>query len=232
MKLQENKIISLSNVTVAYPDRLPVLSDVSLDVNVGDFIAVSGPNGGGKTTLLRVMLKLLKPTSGYVNYYEKGSVIKTLKIGYLPQKTMIDTRFPISVENVVKSGLLSGFGVRKHADVDLRLNEVSELMGLSEFRHKPIGELSGGQLQRTLFARALISHPEVLVLDEPLSYVDKHFEEEIYTIVEQLSSHATIILVSHEMTVISKMATRHIIVNKSVHECCGHHHYVATDCDV
>lgn len=230
MKLPENRLISLSNVTVTYSDRHPALTDVSLDVNDGDFLAISGPNGGGKTTLLRVMLKLLKPTHGTVNYFADGAPVKSLKIGYLPQKTMIDTRFPISVQSVVKSGLLSGFGIKRNADADERLAEVAKLMGLTDFLGKPIGELSGGQLQRTLFARALISKPKVLVLDEPLSYVDKHFEEEIYAIVEQLSACTTIILVSHEMTVISKMATRHIIVNKNIHECSGHHHYIDNDC--
>ena len=105
------------------------------------------------------------------------------------------------------------------------------MVGLKEHAHRPIGNLSGGQLQRALLGRAIISQPRVLVLDEPLSYVDKRFEGRIYEIVSQLSRNTTILLVSHEMSKISTMANRHIIIDKQLHECSASHHYITTECE-
>lgn len=220
-------LIEAHDVSMIFDCRR-VLANISLKVNKGDFLAISGPNGGGKTTLLRILLKLQKPTSGSVIYYDEGRVVKSLPIGYLPQKSNIDTRFPISVAEVVKSGSLRGF--RDAFDLQ-RYQEVVELMGIGDYLNKQIGELSGGQLQRTLLGRALMTRPEILVLDEPLSYVDKRFEHQIYSIMEQISRSVTILLVSHEMSVISGMANRHLIVDHTLHECSALHHYVPGSCD-
>lgn len=225
-------VIELRDVCVRYePSVPPVLFGINLSVERGSFTAITGPNGGGKTTLLRVMLKLLKPSSGQVIYRDSsGREVKRLPIGYLPQKSMIDTGFPITVKEVLLSGLLRGLcGRPSKADLE-RLGEVMELTGCSSFENHPIGALSGGQLQRTLLGRAIISRPEVLVLDEPLSYVDKRFEQQIYGIIENLARHTTIILVSHEMSTISGMATRHLIVDRGLHACHALHHYVPSDC--
>lgn len=211
-------VIRLRDVNVGY-DGKPLLRHIDLTLRDGDFLAISGPNGGGKTTLLRIMLKLLRPTSGLVEYLENGEIVKSLKIGYLPQKNLIDTRFPISVEETVKSGLLSGFFGRLPHDWRLRLEQVVELCGIGEYLKRPVGVLSGGQLQRTLIARAVISNPHILMLDEPLSYVDKQFERRIYGIMENLARTTTIVLVSHEMSVISGMANRHLIVDHGITEC-------------
>lgn len=217
-------IIELKDVGLRYESEW-IYRDVNIEVCRGDFMAVSGPNGGGKTTLLRIMLQLLKPTQGTVRYFDAdGSPTRRLAIGYLPQKSAIDLRFPLTVERMVLSGLITGWGMRMPQDASERLPHVSELLGLKDFLHKPVGNLSGGQLQRALLARAIISRPEVVVLDEPLSYVDKHFEQQIYHIVADLAKHSTIILVSHEMTVISRMANKHILVNRSVDVCPGTHH--------
>lgn len=223
------KIISLEKVSIRYGEEW-ILRDVDFDVNKGDFLAISGPNGGGKTTLLRMLLKLLKPTEGRVTYFRDSHPVKSLPIGYLPQKNGIDLKFPITVEETVKSGLLRGWGFLRPKDADEKLAKVSEMLGLKEFMSQSIGTLSGGQLQRTLLARALISEPEVVVLDEPLSYVDKHFEQQIYSLVAELAKSTTIILVSHEMTVISGMANRHIIVDRGIHACHALHHTIAKSC--
>lgn len=223
------EIIRLDNVSVEY-DRKRVLDDVNLSIRKGDFMAISGPNGGGKTTLLRVLLRLLPPTSGKVEYLRGGEPVKRLPIGYLPQKSMIDTKFPITVRETVKSGMQSGWFGRMPADSAERFHRVVALCGIGGYLDKGIGQLSGGQLQRTLLARAVISDPEVLVLDEPLSYVDKQFEHRIYSIMEELARRTTIILVSHEMSVISGMANRHMIVDRRVRSCHASHHY-AMDCD-
>ena len=221
-------IISLRDISRTWDGRT-VLSDINFDVNLGDFIAITGPNGGGKTTLLRIILRLLTPSTGTVTYLRNGEPTDNLSIGYLPQKNMIDSRFPITVEEVVASGLL---GNRISKQEARRLTqETVRLIGLSEHSGKSIGALSGGQLQRALLGRAVIAHPSVLVLDEPLSYVDKQFEHYIYDLVAELSRDTTILLVSHEMSTIADMANRHLIIDHSLRECHSAHHHVHYDCD-
>lgn len=223
-------LITLENVSMTY-GRETALRDVNLSLCRGDFMAVSGPNGGGKTTLLRIMLRLLRPTTGKVTYFDRENrPTRHLRIGYLPQKNLIDHRFPITVEQTVVSGLFSGWGLRRPADWRIRLDEMAQILGLESFLNKPIGQLSGGQLQRTLLARAIISRPELIVLDEPLSYVDKHFEKQIYSVVDDLAKRSTILLVSHEMTVISAMANRHILVDHTLTTCPLKHHSAASPC--
>ena len=221
-------MIELDHVWMQWDNRI-ALQDVSFSIDEGDFVAITGPNGGGKTTLLRIVLKLLKPTQGRVVYREQGREVKALVVGYLPQKNMIDQRFPISVEEVISSGLLSQKLDR--TEVANQVAKIIDMVGLKEHAHRPIGNLSGGQLQRALLGRAIISQPRVLVLDEPLSYVDKRFEGRIYEIVSQLSRNTTILLVSHEMSKISTMANRHIIIDKQLHECSASHHYITTECE-
>lgn len=225
-------IIRLNHICVTF-DEKEVLSDVSLDVRKGDFIAITGPNGGGKTTLLRVILKLLKPTRGVVSYFNEGREVDKLPIGYLPQKNLIDSRFPISVKEVVMSGLLRDKGVfaRFSADDELRASNMIEHLGLTRQSRQTLGTLSGGQMQRALLGRALISNPSIIVLDEPLSYVDKQFENQIYNTIAELAPNSTILLVSHEMTSIAPMANRHIIVDRTVHDCHASHHFVISECE-
>ncbi len=190
-----------------------ILSGVNLTIRRGDFVAVTGPNGGGKTTLMRLILGLLKPTRGTVVRRQRK-----VRVSYLPQKNAIDSQFPITVREVIASGLVEP---DKEGLVDRMLHEVE----LVEHASKPIGVLSGGQQQRALLGRALISNPEMLVLDEPLSYVDKHFEERIYDIIRLLASKTTIILVSHEITTVAAIANRHIIVDRTLTVCSSAHHF-------
>lgn len=138
----------------------------------------------------------------------------------MPQKSSIDSRFPISVREVIASGI-----TEKTGDSTERVGEMLNLVELTEHADKPIGALSGGQLQRVLLARAIISRPEVLVLDEPLSYIDKHFEAKIYEIISALAESTTIIMVSHEITTAASMANRHLIVDGGITECQSAHHF-------
>ena len=218
-------LITLDGVGMSFEGRR-VLDDVSAVVRHGDFVAVTGPNGGGKTTLMRIILGLLRPSSGNVAYC--GGC--TPAIGYLPQKNSIDSRFPVTVTDVVASGLLGIKGIGK-AEQSERISEMIGLVGLTAHARHAIGKLSGGQLQRALLGRALISKPDVLVLDEPLSYVDKHFEHQIYDIMRSLSGKTTILLVSHEMSTIASMANRHLIVDRQLHECTAANHMVHCDCN-
>lgn len=216
-------LITLKDVTLKRDRRL-ILDDVNFKVYPGDFVAITGPNGGGKTTLLRIILGLLPPTSGIVN------VSKGVSIGYLPQKNMIDSHFPISVREVVESGLLATKGLSRDEKAAM-VRDTIERIQLTEHANRPIGELSGGQLQRALLGRAIISKPKLLVLDEPLSYLDKRFEHRLYDIIADLAKEATILLVSHEMTTIAGMANRHLIIDHSLHECSAAHHYIRTECE-
>lgn len=232
MHLPQKKIIELNNVGITYSNGRSPFSGIDFAVDEGDFVAVTGPNGGGKTTLLRLILKLLQPTSGKVTYRRAGKEVKQLNIGYLPQKNAIDSSFPITVEEVVASGLKSTSKLFHRLNFEEKNAIVStlELVGLTDLRNASIGQISGGQLQRALLGRAIISRPDVLVLDEPLSYVDKSFEARLYQIIADLAKHTTIILVSHDISVISQMANRHIIIDGSVHECKAAHHFVRSDC--
>lgn len=217
-------LVSISDVSMGWEGRT-VLSHVSMHVCEGDFIAITGPNGGGKTTLLKLILGLLKPMSGKV-----VRNVRNLTIGYLPQKNMIDSQFPISVSQVIKSGLL-GMKDLEPSEREARYRETLKAVGLENHADQAIGVLSGGQLQRALLGRAIISRPQLLVLDEPLSYIDKRFEAHLYELMREIARTTTIVLVSHEMSTIAGMANRHFIVDHTLHECTAHHHYVHTDCD-
>lgn len=221
-------MLRLADVSMRF-GRREVLKDVNLTVNDGDFMAVTGPNGGGKTTMLRIILGLLVPVSGKVEYLEAGGR-QGLNIGYLPQKNMVDSHFPLLVKEVVASGLLSCKGLSSE-EIKVKVGEMLSLMGLEGKADSPIGALSGGQLQRTLLGRALISSPRLLVMDEPLSYLDKRFESRLYDIMKELAGRTTVILVSHELSYIDHIANRHILVDCNVKECHASHHFVTSGCE-
>ncbi len=223
MKSPRNDLIELENVWMQW-DRHIVLEDVSLNIAKGDFIVITGPNGGGKTTLLRIMLRLLKPTRGRVLYKRQSSDEKislsnkprAFRIGYLPQKEMLDNLFPISVKEVVASGILSMKMPKQERQE--RVEETLKRIGLEKYSSSAIGSLSGGQLQRALLGRAIICDPQILVLDEPSSYIDKIFESQMYRIISQMAESATILLVSHDLSAVSTMANRIIRVNRTLKE--------------
>lgn len=170
--------------------------------------------------MLRIILGLQLPSRGAVHFYREGQLAHNLNIGYLPQKNVIDSRFPITVSEVVFSGLsgskkiFSRFTKKEQEQVEKMLL----LMGLAELRDRPIGQLSGGQLQRTLLGRALVSDPEILILDEPSSYVDKAFETRMYDLLGEVAEKATVLLVSHELSRVTEMANRVVRINKTLEE--------------
>jgi zinc transport system ATP-binding protein len=214
-----NKRIEIENVTAAYGAKT-VLRDVTVNLYEGDFLGIIGPNGGGKTTLLKIILGLLPVVSGSVRFYNKeGKKTSTLKMGYLPQMNLIDKKFPISVKEVVASGLVSEkrlfrpFGARQYE----RINDVISQMGLEDLSARPIGELSGGQLQRVLLGRSIVSRPDVLILDEPSSYVDKRFEFHFNQLLEEINKESAIILVSHDIGTVLSLVKNIACVNETLH---------------
>ena len=214
MPLLENKIIAIENVWLSYTDK-NILEDINLDIYQGDFLLITGPNGGGKTSLLRTILRLQSPTKGQITFFRQGEPVSSLDMGYLPPKNSIDSRFPITVEEVVASGLMGNTqkGNTKF-DSKKEIDEMLDLMGITALRNKPIGVLSGGQLQRSLFGRALISKPEMLILDEPASYIDRQFGNRMFEILRDLSSNGTtIMMVSHEIEPFITLSNRNLYIN-------------------
>lgn len=195
-----------------------VLPPVSLEICSGDFIAVSGSNGGGKTTLLRIMLGLLRPTTGTVEYLFEGRTVKYIPTGYLPQKNSVDSHFPVTVREVVNSGLLTGGFRRPKAEDFDAARAIAGHFGLSELLDRVLGDLSGGQVQRALIARALVSRPRFIVLDEPFSYLDRANSDRLTATLKELRGTATIIMVSHRRERIQQLATRRWEVDHGVTE--------------
>jgi len=206
-------LVEIENLDFAYQKEL-VLSNVSLSVLENDFIGIIGPNGGGKTTLLMAILGLIKPLNGSIKY-----ALKKSEIGYLPQGSQVDENFPITVKEVIASGLEHGLkiGLGTARKRNSKVEKALETVGLESLQSRPIGELSGGEFQRTLLARAIISSPRLLVLDEPDTHVDNLFETELYALLKELNMHMSILLVSHDIGIISPYIKTIACVNRDLH---------------
>ena len=218
MTPKREPIITLEHVFAGYEEKV-ALQNVSLEVFDHDFLGVIGPNGGGKTTLMRVILGMLKPFSGKVSYFREGRQVPEITIGYLPQYNDIDRQFPISVEEVVLSGLSREkklFASFKDAHRQ-QVEQTLEKLGMEDFAQRPIGSLSGGQLQRVLLARAIVSRPEVVVLDEPNTYIDKRFQEQMYQMLDVINRDCAIIIVSHDVGTILQNVKAVACVNRTLH---------------
>ena len=213
-----NPIIQISDLYAAYEEKT-ALSHVDLTVYERDFLGIIGPNGGGKTTLIKSILGLHQPQKGKIHFYKNGKEVPEINMGYLPQYNNIDKKFPISVYEVILSGLSKQKSIFQRYS-----NEQHELvrqmiiqMGLEGMDKRAIGELSGGQLQRALLGRALVSNPEVIILDEPNTYIDKRFEAKLYSLLEEINKERAIILVSHDIGTILKNVKTIACVNETVH---------------
>ena len=211
-------IVSIKNVTVKY-DSYIALKDANLEILEDDFIGIIGPNGGGKTTLIKSIIGSI-PYSGEVTL--SPTLFKDGKrlIGYLPQQTTFDKQFPISVIEVVLSGLQSqeGFSTRYSQKDKTKALQLLDSMGIISIAGKQIGEISGGQMQRVLLCRAIISEPKLLILDEPTNFVDKRFESELYDILKELNKRMAIVMVSHDVHNISSAVKSIVCVNRTIHK--------------
>jgi zinc transport system ATP-binding protein len=205
-------LIKIENLSVGY-NKQPVLRDVNLEIFENDFLGVIGPNGGGKTTLLKAILGLLKPMKGKIIFREYMRM-KKKPIGYLPQVKHIDKNFPITVYEVVRSGsLMKNQKKINTREVKQKVEWLLTELGVSDIRDKAIGELSGGQMQRVFLCRALLSDPKILILDEPDTFVDNRFEGELYERLKILNQEMAIVLVSHDVGTISSYVKTIACVN-------------------
>ncbi len=208
--------IELSNVGFGYDTRFPVLESVDMRIERGAFVTIVGPNGGGKTTLFRLVLGLIRPAKGTVRVLDTDPVRAREHIGYVPQHFACDPLFPVRVEDVVRMGCLGGSRASRQRARE-RATDALHSVGLDGFGPRWFNSLSGGQRQRVLIARGLVTDPEILLLDEPTSNVDATAEEAIVRVLEGLRGNMTILLVTHTATVASRFLDSIYCVNRHVH---------------
>jgi len=215
--MEKQVVVRFEGVSFAYNGE-PALTDVSLRIAEGDFTSILGPNGGGKTTLLRLILGLVKPQQGSVQVLGQSPERARSRIGYVPQLTHFDPLFPVTVLEVVLMGRLgrSGVGPYRQADLEAASAALKEV-GLEGLHRRAFSELSGGQRQKVLIARALSTWPSLLLLDEPTANVDRLGQQNLYELLRQLNAKLTIMLVSHDIGVVSKFATHVLCVNRTVY---------------
>ncbi|MGO1527614.1 MAG: metal ABC transporter ATP-binding protein [Senegalia sp. (in: firmicutes)] len=206
-------IIEVNNLTVNY-GSVTALDNINIKIKKGEFLGIIGPNGGGKTTLLKSLLGLIKPTAGEVKINNKKP------IGYVPQFSNFDRNFPIKVLDVILLGKLKGkikFLHKFKKEEVKRAEEIMESLNILEFKDRQISQLSGGQLQKVLIARALIMDPEIMILDEPTASLDANAKTDIYNLLKKLNEDKTVIVVSHDIGVINSYIDTVACLNKTMH---------------
>lgn len=210
--------IAASGLTFSY-GRLPAVEDVTFSIEKGDFLGIIGPNGGGKTTLLRLLLGLIPPDCGTVSLLGGHPVKTRFRAGYIPQETGLNKSFPITAREVVFMGLTGKrFGRRFTAKDCSRVAIIMEQLGIAQLADNPIGQLSGGQRQKTLLARAMVADPEMLILDEPTASVDTAGTDEIYEHLRQLNNTGvTVVLVTHNIGVLSQYVKSVACINRQLY---------------
>ncbi|MFC1987895.1 metal ABC transporter ATP-binding protein [Chloroflexota bacterium] len=202
--MKSEEVVSIKDIWVQY-DGVPILEGVSLSVERGSFLGIIGPNGGGKTTLLKVMLGLVNPSRGKVYVLGQPPGRSRQHIGYVPQYNLFDRDFPINVRDTVLMGCNGITGLIKHYSREdkERAQEVLKTVGMLPYQNQQIGKLSGGEQQRVFIARALVSRPKLLLLDEPTASVDSSMQTEFYELLVTLKNEMTIIMVSHDISAVS-----------------------------
>ncbi|MCH9813769.1 MAG: ATP-binding cassette domain-containing protein [Epsilonproteobacteria bacterium] len=206
--------IHIDNLSFAYGDH-NILEKINLEIFNNDYIAIIGPNGGGKTTLLKLLLGFLNPSSGKVNIFEKSPINARENIGYLPQYINFNMDMPINVFDIVLQGRL-----KRHKlfytpkDKEIALDKL-KLMGVESLKDRKIKDLSGGQRQRVLLARALTKEPQILILDEPTASIDPEGQHEIYQLLKTLP--LTKLIVSHDINILFEGVNKVAHINKSLH---------------
>ncbi len=220
--------LSIKGLSFSYNDT-PILEDVNLTVSKGEFVVIFGPNGGGKTTLFKLLMGFVKPHSGEISIFKKPPELMRRQIGYVPQKVPFDALFPITTLDVVLQGALSHTTWWGHLPRiwKERARTLLRQMGLSAHEKKRFGELSGGLTQRALLARALLSQPSLLLLDEPTANVDPQAELDILDLLLKLKGKTTILLITHNLQSVTPLADRLICIHRTAtpylpDEVCNH----------
>ncbi len=206
-------VAEIEHLTVQYPD-VKALDDVSFSVNKGDFLGIIGPNGAGKSTLFASMLGLNTKYKGVIKFFGKDirkSKEYLKEIGYVPQKPIFEKNFPATVNDVIRMGL------RQESDAS-KIDEILQQLWIHELSKKRIGELSGGQQQRVFIAKALVNHPKLLILDEPVTGIDQQSKELFHSILRELNSKQkiTIIWSSHDLDAVNKLANHVACLNRTL----------------
>jgi len=212
------EVIDLKDIWVNYDD-VSVLEAVDLTVEDKDFLAIIGPNGGGKSTLLKVILGLIKPDRGSVKLLGANPKKTRKYVGYVPQYISSNLEFPITVWEVVLMGRLSHKGpFRSFNEEDKKAaEEALNTVGMLDFRERQIGELSGGQKQRVFIARSLVTRPRLLILDEPSTGIDSRRQKEFYELLNRLKSEIAILMVTHDISALSVYVDKIACLNKQLH---------------
>jgi len=212
------KVIEFKNVSVEY-NGITALDEISFSVNENDFLAVIGPNGGGKTTLLKVMLRLISPSKGRVTLFENKYPNQKHLVGYVPQFTFFDQDFPITVLDAVLLGRLSQKKLFQFYSLKDRTvaEEAIQITEIEHLKNRKIGTLSGGERQRVFIARALASQPKLLLLDEPTSSVDQKMRTSLYDLLAKLKNTMTIVLVTHDVGIISSHIDKIACLNQRLY---------------
>jgi zinc transport system ATP-binding protein len=215
----ENGIaVTMENVDFSY-DGIPVLENVNITVEQKDFLAIIGPNGGGKTTMLKLILGVLEPKRGTIRIFGRKPKLARQFVGYLPQIFTFDFDFPIDVMEVVLMGRLGRRGIgRRYTEADTKAGvDALRKVGMQDFKDSEIGKLSGGQRQRVFIARALVSEPKLLLLDEPVASVDTQWQQSFYELLYELNKEISIIMVTHDISVVSTYIDKIACVNRKLY---------------
>lgn len=216
--MADQPAVALENVTFSYNGD-PVIRNATVAIEENEYIWIVGPNGGGKTTLVKLILGLLHPKQGSVRVYGVTPEAARPRIGYMPQHARLDPKFPVTVLEVTLMGRLGPgrrFGRYDRSDRNAALQALDQV-GLSDFHDRNLAELSGGQQRRLLIARALAAEPDMLLLDEPMANLDVRGETELNRLLQQLSDHLTVLMVSHDAAFVRGSVKRVVCVKRHVH---------------
>lgn len=210
------KAVKIRNVDLKYDEHL-VLDDICLDIDEKDFMAIIGPNGGGKSTLLKLILGILKPDSGEIKVFGKDPVKSRNLIGYLPQHIKFDPDFPINVFDTVLTGRYHGLFKGYTAQDREAVLKVLDDMEIKDLKDRQISRLSGGQMQRVFIARAIVRDPKLLIMDEPMASIDPEMQSSFYKLMSNLKNKMAIILVSHDVGAVSTNVDKIACLNRKLY---------------
>ena len=216
--MSDKEVVRLEDVWVQY-NGVPILEGINLAIEQDDFLGIIGPNGGGKTTLLKIILGLISPSRGKVSVLGKPPEKSRSKIGYVPQHNLFDRDFPINVGDVVLMGRYGKSGLfRRYSSEDRRATQDAlQTVGMLDYKDRQMGKLSGGELQRIFIARALVAEPRLLLLDEPTASVDPAMQTDFYELLEKLKKQMAIVLVSHDISAVSIYVDKLACLNRQLH---------------